>query len=87
MKKIAINGINTDNCPCKECHAKHESYIGCHSKCLKYIDWKQQHEVTLESNKQQRYIDNLLFDTQTSRNKKLSQTGGVKYGRRSNGSR
>lgn len=24
--------------PCKNCS---ERYVGCHSKCLKYIDWKQ----------------------------------------------
>ncbi len=26
--------------PCKECHAKNESYIGCHENCEKYKEYK-----------------------------------------------
>ena len=26
--------------PCKECHAKKESYMGCHDKCEKYKEYK-----------------------------------------------
>ena len=28
-------------CPCKDCE---ERYLGCHSKCNRYIKWKQKHD-------------------------------------------
>jgi len=74
----------TDNgCPCKNCINR---YVGCHSNCVPYMDWKQQREAKLQALQEQHDINNFLFNTQTSRNKKLKQQGGVKYGRRSNGS-
>lgn len=31
--------------PCKECHEKGESYLGCHGKCQKYIEWKAERDA------------------------------------------
>lgn len=85
MRKLVLNNINTDNCPCKQCIQ--ERYVGCHGKCLKYIDWKQQHDVKLENLRKQKELNDLLYNNQTSRNKKLRQEGGIKYGRRSDDTR
>ena len=85
MKKISLNAVNTDDCPCREC--TEERYVGCHSKCLKYIDWKQQHDVKLQNLHKQKDMNSLLYNNQTSRNKKLRQEGGIHYGRRSDDSR
>ena len=84
MKKISLNAINTNDCPCKGCG---DRYVSCHSNCSKYIDWQQDHKVKLNQYKQERSIDNLLFNNQTERNKKIQQQGGIKYGRYSNDSR
>lgn len=84
MKKLTLNNINTDDCPCKECI---ERYVGCHSKCLKYVDWKQQHDVKLQNIQKQKDMNSLLYSNQTSRNNKLRQEGGIHYGRRGNDSR
>lgn len=80
-KKIAINGINTDDCPCKACHEKHESYLGCHSDCKKYLEWQEQHKTHLDSIQKQRDLDDVLYRNQVSRNRKVHQDGGLHYGR------
>lgn len=84
MKRIVLNSVNTDNCPCKGCA---DRYAGCHSNCLKYIGWKQDHEAKLQNLREQKQLDKLLFDNQVSRNKKVHQEGGIKYGRYSDDSR
>lgn len=81
---MALNGINTSDSPCKQCLNR---YVGCHSTCVKYLDWSQQHKIKLEQRREQKKIDNLLFDNQTRRNRQVKNEGGIKYGRRSNDTR
>lgn len=28
--------------PCKDCE---ERYVGCHSKCVAYLEWKKEHDL------------------------------------------
>ena len=81
---MALNGINTSDSPCKQCPNR---YVGCHSTCVKYLDWSQQYKIKLEQRREQKKIDNLLFDNQTRRNRQVRNEGGIKYGRRSNDTR
>lgn len=32
--------------PCKQCT---ERFVGCHSECLKYIDWRQQIDIAKQT--------------------------------------
>lgn len=81
MDKMYINGVDSTVSPCKECLNR---YVGCHSTCVKYIDWKQSHEVKLQEMHNKKKINSILFNNQSRRNKKLSQEGGIKYGRGNN---
>jgi hypothetical protein len=85
--RMVLNTADNSKCPCKECHASNQSYVGCHAECLKYKDWQQKHLIELQNIREQKSINNLLYNNQTSRNKKVKQQGGIKYGRHSNDSR
>ena len=84
MKKRFLMNMNTEDCPCKNCTSR---VVGCHSSCIKYINWKQEHEAKLQRQQEQKEFNNLIYSNQVTRNKKVSQEGGIKYGRKSNGSR
>lgn len=46
--------------PCRPCHAKGESYIGCHATCAKYIEYaKYAEEQRQERHKRQIVVDGL----------------------------
>ena len=79
-----FTAISNKECPCRGCV---DRFVGCHSKCLRYIDWKQKHELKLEHIHEQKSINNLLYHNQNQRNKQVKQQGGIKYGRRGNDTR
>lgn len=63
LNDIQLNATNNSSCPCRNCHTR---YMGCHDKCLKYIDWKQLHEVQLlkvRKDKSTRKGDNKYWQT------------------------
>ena len=39
--------------PCKDCKKK---YIGCHGKCLDYIDWQQEKSAINDRIRKQRMV-------------------------------
>ena len=82
--KLQLNPT-ADNCPCRTCVV--ERYVGCHSKCLKYIDWKQEHDVQLQNIHRQREINHTLRTNQSNNYKQIKQQGGIKYGRKGNDTR
>lgn len=79
-RKLYLSPVNTEDCPCKGCQ---DRYGGCHPRCVRYIDWKQKHNAKLQAIQEQKDINDLLYHNQVSRNNKVRQEGGIKYGRRS----
>lgn len=73
--------MSDSKCPCRNCL---DRYVGCHSNCVRYVDWKQQHDVELDNIREQKNLDNLLFNNQSGRNKYIKEHGGIRYGRKKN---
>ena len=84
MKGMVFNRLDTKDCPCKNCK---DRYVGCHVKCLSYIDWKQRREAKLQDIKTQNDINNTLFGNKLNRDKMIVQEGGIRYGRNGNDTR
>ena len=53
--------LNSGHCPCKECHARGESFVGCHDKCLKYIDWRQKKDALNNYIYKEKYNEHLMY--------------------------
>lgn len=45
--------------PCKGCQDRH---VGCHSTCLKYIDWKQERQVLLDKKRAESKVNEAVLD-------------------------
>ncbi len=85
MKKLTLNGMCNDDCPCKGCVV--DRYSGCHAKCIRYIDWKQKHDVELSERREKYLTADAIHDNEYKRIKKLKQQGGPKCGRHRHDSR
>lgn len=80
----SFGSLSNKDCPCKGCL---DRFVGCHSSCVRYIDWDQKHKVKLANIREQKSMNSLLFNNQTYRNKQIKQQGGIKYGRHRDDSR
>ena len=47
------------NAPCKNCQTR---YVGCHSSCVKYNDWKQERQVLLDRKKAESDLNGAFLD-------------------------
>jgi len=65
---------NSGETPCKVCK---DRYIGCHGKCLAYIDWKQKHDAIKQEIIDAKEFENLMWKgKQHNALKKLKKRGG-----------
>lgn len=46
--------------PCKECHAKGESYIGCHDKCEKFKKFREGVDSLNKTIRKEKALNGLL---------------------------
>ena len=63
---------------CKECHEQGNSYIGCHSKCEKYLKERDEHEIEKEKRRQDKMLNSLviqLYNTRTGHKNKSVTKG------------
>lgn len=73
-----LNNIDTDDCPCKDCGEKR--YPGCHSECVDYIMWNDEHQRKLAELQHEKDMDDIYYSGAARRNKQL-KVKGVKFGR------
>ena len=73
--KTHVSRISTGSCPCRGCNKR---YVGCHGKCLDYIDWKQAHDAQLQEIYEKKELDNILYNSQLHRHSSLKQDGGYR---------
>lgn len=55
----AFRGYGRSVSPCRECHANHEEYEGCHDKCEKYLEYRRIHEEEVKAIKKRKYEANI----------------------------
>lgn len=63
------NSVKPDG-PCKGCSDRH---MGCHGKCLRYIDWKQEREVMLVEKRKETDIEDALITLNRNNSHKMSK--------------
>lgn len=74
--KFALNNINTDDCPCKDCTPdKGKRHSGCHGTCEEYITWDADHQQKLAQRQHIRDMDDVYYSGMFRRNKQLHQKG------------
>ena len=53
-----------DRAPCKDCEKR---YVGCHSDCIDYKDWKKAHDAFEGGKRWERQINTIMHDSQSRR--------------------
>lgn len=61
--------------PCKDCLDRE---LGCHSKCLKYQEWKNQHDAEQQMIRQKAKAENVFAEYQINELRKLRKGIGRK---------
>lgn len=72
--------------PCKDCKMR---YVGCHSECLKYINWKQRREIENKKRRAESDVNQTLnrmsYHRVNNMNYKFYKNGHKQSNRRHNG--
>ena len=58
-KRPAIDNTNTANPPCKDCKSR---VVGCHSKCMKYLEWSLEREAYREEQLKKKLTNDDIYD-------------------------
>ena len=58
-KRPTIENTNRDRPPCKDCKSR---VVGCHSKCMKYLNWTLEREAYREEQLKKRLITDDVYD-------------------------
>jgi hypothetical protein len=81
-----LNDTDNKDCPCYinkgQCPKR---FVGCHSKCIDYIDWQQIHEARINVARANRKQQSVCFEGKERRNKSLGRKA-LNYGRKKRGS-
>ena len=72
--KKTFNNSNGKSGPCKGCTKR---YVGCHGKCLDYIDWKQKHDIEAQEIRDAKEFEQLTWSpTKRKCSEKIMRKGG-----------
>ena len=52
---------NIPKAPCRECHEKGENFLGCHSKCEKYKEYKKLAEEANQKVSEQKNFERTFY--------------------------
>ena len=87
FNKMSLNGISTEDCPCRFCTKETGRSPTCHSTCTdRYIPWKNKHDGKLEEKYKQIQSIDVFYSGAKRRNKSLT-TKAIIFGRGKKGKR
>lgn len=82
---IAVVHPLETGCPCKGCQ---DRYVGCHSECDKYKEWRAEYDrvhATVEAKREQEKAFQQSSKNHMTRLLKIKQRGGYKWGGQNTG--
>ena len=68
--RINLNRVDNSDCPCKDCINR---YAGCHSRCVRYIDWNQLHAIKILKVKQEQAASTAFYEGSVRRSESLGR--------------